>query len=43
MNAEFDKLQIVVARYKEQLIWLKEDPFNKYSVVVYNKGGDDNY
>jgi len=36
-------LQIVVARYKEHLDWLKTDPFNKYSVIVYNKGGDNDY
>jgi hypothetical protein len=35
--------QIVVARYAEKLEWLKDDPFNKYPVVVYNKGGDDDF
>ena len=43
MDTELDKLQIVVGRYKEPLNWLKDDPFNKYSVIVYNKGNDDNY
>lgn len=38
-----NNLQIVVARYKEHLDWLKNDPFNKYSVIVYNKGGDSDY
>lgn len=40
---ERSKLQIVVARYRENLDWLKNDPFNKYSVIVYNKGGNSDF
>lgn len=36
-------IQIVVARYKEQMNWLANEPFCNCSVVVYNKGDDDNY
>jgi hypothetical protein len=43
MNFDNEPLQIVVARYKEPLNWLKDDPFNKYPVIIYNKGGDNNY
>ena len=32
---------IVVSRYNEKLDWLKDEPFNKYSVIIYNKGNDE--
>ena len=35
--------EIVVSRYAENLNWLKEEPFNKYTVICYNKGDDDNF
>lgn len=35
-----DKVEIVVSRYEEDLSWLNEEPFNKYAVCIYNKGGD---
>ena len=38
-----ERLHIVVARYKEQLEWLNNEPFNLFPVTLYNKGGDDNY
>jgi len=31
-------LELVVSRYNENLEWLKEEPFNKYPVICYNKG-----
>lgn len=34
---------IVISRYNEDLEWLKEDPYNKYHVIVYNKGNNDNF
>jgi hypothetical protein len=44
MNSVFgDRLHIVVARYKEPLEWLNHEPFNLFTVTIYNKGGDDNY
>jgi hypothetical protein len=36
-------IQIVVSRYNEDLEWLKNEPFNKYSVVCYNKGPNSNF
>ena len=36
-------LEIVVSRYNEDLEWLKEEPFNKYSVKCYNKGPNENF
>ena len=37
------KLEIVVARYNEDLEWLKEEPFNQYPVLVYNQGANQNF
>lgn len=34
---------IVIARYNENLEWLKEDPFNQFHYIVYNKGDNDHY
>ena len=42
-SLELSGLQIIVARYREPLKWLENYPFNKCSVIVYNKGGDDNF
>lgn len=36
------EIEIVVTRYKEQLEWLNETPFNKYPVIIYNKGDNMN-
>jgi hypothetical protein len=36
-------LQIVIARYNEDLEWLKEEPFNQYPVIVYNKGPNTDF
>lgn len=36
-------LQIVVARYNENLEWLKDPPFNQYPVIVYNKGPNQDF
>jgi hypothetical protein len=33
----------VISRYNEDLEWLKEDPFNKYPVICYNKGLNNDY
>jgi hypothetical protein len=37
------KIELVIARYNEDLNWLKNDPFNKYSAIVYNKGVNDDF
>ena len=34
---------IVVSRYNENLEWLKDEPFNEYPVIIYNKGPNDNF
>jgi len=34
---------IVISRYNENLEWLKEDPFNKYPVICYNKGPNNDF
>ena len=40
---ENKNIVLVVARYNEDLEWLKNEPFNKYDVIVYNKGDNDNF
>ncbi len=37
------RIEIVVARYKEDLKWLNDEPFNKYDVIIYNKGDDEDF
>jgi len=34
-------IEIIVSRYKEDLKWTLDYPFNKYKYIVYNKGPDD--
>jgi hypothetical protein len=36
-------INIVVSRYSENLEWLKDEPFNKHTYIVYNKGDNDDY
>lgn len=36
-------MELVVSRYNENLEWLKDEPFNKYPVICYNKGSNDNF
>lgn len=36
-----NNIEIVVARYNEDLTWLNKDPFNRYPNIVYNKGVSD--
>lgn len=36
-------IEMVIARYNEDLNWIKDDPFNKYKSIVYNKGINDNF
>jgi hypothetical protein len=40
---ERSDIEIVISRYNEPLDWIKEGPFNKYNVIVYNKGPNDNF
>ena len=36
-------VELVVARYNENLNWLNRRPFNNYDVSIYNKGPNDNF
>jgi hypothetical protein len=36
-------IQLVIARYNEDLEWLKEKCFAKYPVICYNKGPNENF
>lgn len=40
---EDTKIELVVSRYNENLEWLKNEPFNKYPVICYNKGPNENF
>lgn len=42
-NYNTKSVEIVVARYNEDLNWLKDVPFSKYNYTVYNKSGNANY
>uniref|UniRef100_A0A6C0EF39 Uncharacterized protein n=1 Tax=viral metagenome TaxID=1070528 RepID=A0A6C0EF39_9ZZZZ len=39
----YKKQEIVISRYNENLQWIKNEPFNKHPVIVYNKGINNNY
>jgi hypothetical protein len=43
MDNDNDNIEIVVARYNENLIWTKEYPFNRFKYTVYNKGVNDDF
>jgi hypothetical protein len=36
-------IELVIARYNENLEWLNTEPYNKYSNIIYNKGINDNF
>jgi hypothetical protein len=36
-------IDIVIARYNEDLKWMLESPFNQYKYIVYNKGDNDDF
>jgi hypothetical protein len=38
INININKIEIVVARYNENLSWMNESPFNEFKYTVYNKG-----
>lgn len=38
-----NNIVIIISRYNENLEWLKEEPFNKYPVIIYNKGPNDDF
>lgn len=38
-----NNITIVIARYNENLEWTKNEPFNKYNMICYNSGEDNNF
>lgn len=36
-------VELVVARYNENLEWINNEPFNKYPIICYNKGNNNNF
>ena len=38
-----NNIVLIISRYNEKLEWLKEEPFNKYPVIIYNKGPNEDY
>jgi hypothetical protein len=36
-------IDIIIARYNEDLKWTLENPFNQYKYIVYNKGDNENF
>lgn len=36
-------VEIIVSRYNEDLKWLLDTPFDKYPVIIYNKGDNDDF
>jgi hypothetical protein len=40
---KINNIDIVIARYNEDLIWTLEHPFNQYKYIVYNKGYNENF
>jgi hypothetical protein len=37
------KLELVIARYNEPLLWLLDPPFNQFPNTIYNKGTNQNF
>jgi poly-beta-hydroxyalkanoate depolymerase len=42
-NIGNNKIDIIIARYNENLSWLDEEPYNQFKYIVYNKGKDENF
>ena len=34
---------IVIARFQEKLEWIKTAPYNKFNLIIYNKGNNDDF
>lgn len=43
MYISMRSVEVVVARYNEDLSWIKEYPFNQFEYIVYNKGDNTNF
>jgi hypothetical protein len=42
-NKKINNINIIVARYNEDLKWTLKEPFNKFKYIVYNKGTNENF
>jgi hypothetical protein len=42
-NNEPKNINVIIARYKEDLKWTLEEPFNKFKYIVYNKGDNEDF
>jgi len=40
---KYKSQEIVIARYNENLEWIKEEPFNRHPIIVYNKSDNENF
>ena len=38
-----NNIEIVISRYNEKLDWINDNPFNKYSLIIYNKGNNQEF
>jgi len=38
-----NNIQIIIARFNEDLNWTTEMPFNLFKYIVYNKGNNENF
>lgn len=38
-----NKVEMVIARYNESLDWIKQEPFNRYPIIIYNKGNNTEF
>ena len=38
-----DNIEIVIARYNEDLSWMNNSPFNEFKYTIYNKGFNNNF
>jgi hypothetical protein len=37
------KIDIIIARFNEDLSWTLEEPYNQFKYIVYNKGNDEDF
>ena len=42
-NNQTQKIEMVIARYAEDMEWIKNPPYNEFSYIVYNKGKNEQY
>jgi hypothetical protein len=42
-DKNYEKQEIVIARYNEKLEWINQEPFNRHPIIVYNKSDNENF